>query len=85
MCGNSLVHQAFDLLAVSDIRLNNCIVWKAQLFRQRPQPVDPSGTKNELRALLGEVASRRLAEAAARTRDDDDFTVDVLRHGCSPI
>ena len=51
-----------------------------QLVCQRLDAIDAPRTQHNARALRGEKPGGRLAEPAARARDDDDFSFDVIAH-----
>src|SRR5271157_3463674 len=56
-----------------------------QLVCQRLEAIDAPRTQPAARALRGEKPGGRLAQPAARARDDDDFSFDAIAHDSFPF
>ena len=68
---------ATRLLAIGDVGLDR---QAADLGRQRIQAVLAARGDGDRRALVGERARRRLADPAARARDERDRTLQFVAH-----
>ena len=82
---HSAIHQALDLLARSDVGLNDSVLAERQLLGERLKPVETARAQHELGAALGEMSGGGLAEPAARAGDDDDFILDAFCHDQFPF
>jgi hypothetical protein len=76
------VDQPFDLVALGDVCCygNGLATTRLQLIRQRLNAIKAPRTQGNARALRGEKAGGRFAQPAARARDDDDFSFDVIAY-----
>jgi hypothetical protein len=72
------LHRPDRLLAIGDVGLDG---EAADLRAQRVQTLLAAGGDGDRRALLGEGARRRLADAAARARDERDRALQCRGHG----
>jgi hypothetical protein len=84
---NGGIDESLHLVAVGDVcRYGECLAAAAgQLVGQRPEPFDPPCPQHNAPSLGGEEPGGRLAQPAARARDDDDMTQPVGRRRTAPV
>src|SRR2546423_918710 len=82
VCLHGGVDQSLNLVALGDVcRYGECLAATAgQLVGQGLDAIGAPRTQHNACALRGEKPGGRLAQPAARARDDDDFSCDVLAH-----
>jgi len=82
VCLHGRIDQALHLVAPGDVhRYGECLAAAAgQLLGQGLDAIDAPCTQHDARALRRKKPGGRLAEPAARARDDDDLSFDVIAH-----